>query len=704
MSPAKRSVHRSPTPEPEEEEAFLARDLTLQEQIKLKLLKTGTLERCKKLLRERLEECGWCEEVKHNCKEVLREKQDATVADLVKAARPPGQQRSTHVQLQASGVVIDDSSAAALHVDEAAGLVLAVRGQEIVCYSLAHPDQAPQATQMGEGPQPSAVTASLDGATLAVQRSPAQVQLLQRTGRPRMCIQSAQSRAPLLGCFWTLSADGDFVMVTRAGWEMYRWDQARQSLRLSAQNGHPVFWWRYSHAARLLLLGTGDIGLWLQAYQFREDGGTVKLPPFQIGAVTPGGTPTPPAASRLDPSALWVVVLYGRIYCAYLDRRLRRLHLHRFYMDAVVPQQVYTMPGSSMALSVVDNLLIAHHCQTGVSLIIDVRAASSPLAPPLALHLPPQSTASIQQCASWKFHLPNLVLSPRSGEVWRCGVNVRGIAISMGADRKGSVGFLMRRAPSAHPSIDIPALVIDILKAALVERLALDVLAAVLDELHESPGVGSPKSSQHVTLSAEAVVEGVWNWLHTEEALDAPTLQATLAVYAASLAAHGLAIPASLHALALDIALQQGHQQQAAAALASHPAAASPALVQHLCSPAAAGLNLSAALSCRLHCRAGDYSGACASLLASGKVVQAARLAQRHGLTETAIDDIVSAAAESGDVHAVLSILQQGHSAGQTGRYVRAVAEAASSVEEQLPHSWRQQLAQLQALPVSTVS
>lgn len=60
----------------------------------------------------------------------------------------------------------------------------------------------------------------------------------------------------------------------------------------------------------------------------------------------------------------------------------------------------------------------------------------------------------------------------------------------------------------------------------------------------------------------QAVVEGVWNWLHTEEALDAPTLQATLAVYAASLAAHGLAIPPSLHVLALDIALQQGHGLQ----------------------------------------------------------------------------------------------------------------------------------------------
>lgn len=36
-----------------------------------------------------------------------------------------------------------------------------------------------------------------------------------------------------------------------------------------------------------------------------------------------------------------------------------------------------------MALSVIDNLIVAHHLRTGVALVIDVRAPSNPLAPPL---------------------------------------------------------------------------------------------------------------------------------------------------------------------------------------------------------------------------------------------------------------------------------------------------------------------------------
>lgn len=62
-----------------------------------------------------------------------------------------------------------------------------------------------------------AIAASLDGATLALQRSAAQVQFQQREGPPLVFVQAPQSRAPLLGFFWTRCGDGDFVMVTRSG-------------------------------------------------------------------------------------------------------------------------------------------------------------------------------------------------------------------------------------------------------------------------------------------------------------------------------------------------------------------------------------------------------------------------------------------------------------------------------------------------------
>ena len=37
-----------------------------------------------------------------------------------------------------------------------------------------------------------------------------------------------------------------------------------QAMHFKSQLQHPVKWWRYSHESRLVLLGTGELGLWLQ--------------------------------------------------------------------------------------------------------------------------------------------------------------------------------------------------------------------------------------------------------------------------------------------------------------------------------------------------------------------------------------------------------------------------------------------------------
>ncbi|CAN8027004.1 unnamed protein product [Ixodes persulcatus] len=57
-----------------------------------KLVSSGERDRLKELLRTRLVECGWRDELRVHCKEVLRERdvETTTVDDLVAAVTPKG--------------------------------------------------------------------------------------------------------------------------------------------------------------------------------------------------------------------------------------------------------------------------------------------------------------------------------------------------------------------------------------------------------------------------------------------------------------------------------------------------------------------------------------------------------------------------------------------------------------------------------------
>ena len=69
----------------------------------------------------------------------------------------------------------------------------------------------------------------------------------------------------------------------------------------------------------------------------------------------------------------------------------------------------------------------------------------------------------------------------------------------------------------------------------------------------------------------QAVLEVVL-WLHEEEAVDAPYIQAVLAEFEAACEACSVPVPAKLRALSLEVALQQGSTSQ----VRCHPAAQAP--------------------------------------------------------------------------------------------------------------------------------
>ncbi|CAM9474356.1 unnamed protein product [Phaeothamnion confervicola] len=72
------------------------KDEAVRTTIMQKLIDTGEKERLKDLLRERLIQCGWRDELKEHCKEIIRSKglEKITVDELVAEITPKGRGES----------------------------------------------------------------------------------------------------------------------------------------------------------------------------------------------------------------------------------------------------------------------------------------------------------------------------------------------------------------------------------------------------------------------------------------------------------------------------------------------------------------------------------------------------------------------------------------------------------------------------------
>ncbi|KAK4753629.1 hypothetical protein SAY87_001733 [Trapa incisa] len=92
------TVNRPPTPEAED----FREDQSLSQQriINIKLVENGEKERLKELLRERLVECGWSDEMKEHCRWFARKKgrNNVTLEDLINAITPKGRVKAELVQ------------------------------------------------------------------------------------------------------------------------------------------------------------------------------------------------------------------------------------------------------------------------------------------------------------------------------------------------------------------------------------------------------------------------------------------------------------------------------------------------------------------------------------------------------------------------------------------------------------------------------
>jgi len=120
--------------------------------------------------------------------------------------------------------------------------------------------------------------------------------------------------------------------------------------------------------------GAAGAGGGAAAAQQGQAGGTIGMAPGSTNGMAPG---------------VWLLKMYGRVYCVALEATAGRLELYRIYTDTVVLQHVYSVvQQAALGLSVVDNLLVVTHAAAGVTLLYDVCAdTAEPIAPPLPLGL-----------------------------------------------------------------------------------------------------------------------------------------------------------------------------------------------------------------------------------------------------------------------------------------------------------------------------
>ncbi len=125
--------------------------------------------------------------------------------------------------------------------------------QELLKWTFPLPDGPPGVRSM---------RLSLDGATLAIQRSAVLLELVDLATGNVFVQGSDKGKGEVLCFFFTELPGADVVLVTPAGLELYEWVPRRQGLRLRERvRVAPVDWAVYTHETRMVLLGTtGGMG------------------------------------------------------------------------------------------------------------------------------------------------------------------------------------------------------------------------------------------------------------------------------------------------------------------------------------------------------------------------------------------------------------------------------------------------------------
>ncbi|KAM0993103.1 hypothetical protein ACFX13_008931 [Malus domestica] len=401
-----------------------------------------------------------------------------------------------------------------LFYDDGNKLLLSPTSDQVFCWKTVpfDPVVTPTSDSISEGPILS-IRYSLDAKFIAIQRSDHEIQFCNRgSGETfsQMCKLESES---ILGFFWTDCPVCDIVFVKTSGLDLFAYNSESKSLQLVETKKLNVSWYVYTHESRMVLLASGMQCKTFNGFQL-SSAGIIRLPKFEMAMAKSEANNKPVLAAE----DIFIVTVYGRIYCLQVDRIAMLLHSYRFYRDVVVQQGSLPIYSSKVAVSVVDNVLLVHQVDAKVVILYDIFADSrAPISAPLPLlfrGFPRSNSSSLRSNRednessevnvlsdheaivygdNWTFLVPDLICDVANQLLWKIHLDLEAsfhsfpffnLAISASSSEVPSVlEFLQRRKLEANKA---KQLCLSIARTVILERRPVSTVSRALDVLVSS--------------------------------------------------------------------------------------------------------------------------------------------------------------------------------------------------------------------------
>ncbi|KAF7818929.1 regulator of MON1-CCZ1 complex [Senna tora] len=381
-----------------------------------------------------------------------------------------------------------------LFYDDGNKLLLSPTSDQVFSWKVVpfDPHVGPTTDSISEGPIIS-IRYSLDTKVIAIQRTEHEIQFWDRgTGETftHTCRTESES---ILGFFWTDSHICDIVLVKTSGLDMCAYNSESKSLQLVETKKLNVSWFVYTHESRLVLLASGMQCKIFHGFQI-SSADIVRLPRFEMVMAKSEANSKPVLAVE----DIYIVTVYGRIYCLQFDRVAMLLHSYRLYRDAVIQQGSLPIYSSRIAVSAVDNVILIHQVDAKVVILYDIFADSrAPISAPLPLLLRgyPRSSSTrssgresegsdasvvsnheaVTYADTWSFLVPDLICDVANKILWKIQLDLE--ASNFCQQLRGSISI---RVPA---EAEAKQLCLGIIRTLILERRPVSVVAKAIHVL-----------------------------------------------------------------------------------------------------------------------------------------------------------------------------------------------------------------------------